>query len=308
MNPPIVSYGPDGRKKLMYEVPASFEGATLLAFLKNIGFSSRLISSQKLVEGGFAVNGEDVTVRRVLHRGDSVSVTFARDKKDDADPSSSLCGICFENESAVVFNKPPAMPTHRTIRHPSDTLENVFASLYDLTFRPVSRLDKDTSGAVAVAKDAFCACVIAGSLEKTYTAVCEGELPAGYEGMIDAPVARVNSTGILRTVSEEGQDALTYFTGLASSSGHSLLRVRPVTGRTHQIRVHLSHIGHPIAGDDMYGGSQALIGRQFLHCSVIGFHDPLYLCRRTVRAPLPPDLARLASDLFGEDILSKEDL
>jgi len=175
----------------------------------------------------------------------------------------------------------------------------------------VNRIDKDTSGLVLAAKHAYAAPLLARNVEKLYYAVVEGELPLG-PGVIDAPIGRQAESIIGRCVTPDGKPSRTEYTILKAENGLSLAACVPVTGRTHQIRVHFASIGHPLAGDDLYGGSRARIGRQALHCARQSFQVPVYANQPdgirvqvpvrehgtvvTVESPLPQDMKQL----FGE--------
>lgn len=209
------------------------------------------------------------------------------------EPNGSLCvPVVFENESLVVFDKPFDMPVHPSIKHQGDTLGNFFASRYPgITFRAVNRLDRDTSGLCIVAKDALAAKLLQGSCEKVYFAAVCGSIPES--GVIDAPIARERESIIVRCVREDGQRAVTRYKRLEAGERYSLAEVMPETGRTHQIRVHFSHIGAPLAGDDLYGGSREDIGRQALHCGKMTFTDPSTGEKITVSSEIPEDMKKL---------------
>lgn len=200
--------------------------------------------------------------------------------------------VAFENENLIVFNKPAGMPVHPSIKHQGDTLGNFFAYLYpDLTFRPVNRLDRDTSGLCIIAKNAHSANLLQGACEKVYYAAVHGITE--QSGTIDAPIARQQESIILRCVRSDGQRAVTHYTRINSCELYSLEEIHLETGRTHQIRVHFSYIGHPLAGDDMYGGLREHISRQALHCGELSFNEPLTGEKITVTAPLPEDILSL---------------
>lgn len=209
------------------------------------------------------------------------------------EPNSALnVPIVFENENLIVFDKPGAMPVHPSIKHQGDTLGNYFAHLFpDLTFRPVNRLDRDTSGLCIVAKNAHAAKLLQGSCEKVYYAAVHGV--TDENGTIDAPIARQTESIILRCVRSDGQRAVTHFRRQKHNDRYSLEEIHLETGRTHQIRVHFAHIGHPLAGDDMYGGLRGDIPRQALHCGELSFTEPLTDKKITVRSPLPEDISSL---------------
>ena len=162
-----------------------------------------------------------------------------------------------EDDYLLILNKPPYMPVHPSPGHDDGTLCN-FVSFYqrqkgeDWSFRPINRLDKDTSGLVLGGKDAYTAFALK-KVKKTYYAVCQGELFG--DGVIDAPIRLKEGHGIQRETGLGGKPAVTHWRALAWGKGHTLLALTLETGRTHQIRVHLSSIGHPLAGDDFYGGS-----------------------------------------------------
>jgi 23S rRNA pseudouridine1911/1915/1917 synthase len=173
--------------------------------------------------------------------------------------------VVYDDEDVVVFNKPVNMPVHPSIKHQGDTLGNCFSAMYPgLTFRPVNRLDKDTSGLCVVAKNAHSANLLQSTVSKVYYAAVCGVLEGG--GRINAPIGRVSESIILRQVMADGQEAVTDYDVVTTNGRYTLVKVTPITGRTHQIRVHFSYIGHPLAGDDMYGGDTSDIKEQALHC------------------------------------------
>ena len=200
-----------------------------------------------------------------------------------------------------------------TLNSPGGTLANGYAAWaaahgHSPVFRPVNRIDKDTSGLVLAAKNAYAAPLLAGRVTKLYYAIAQGALPLG-EGVIDAPIGRRGDSIIGRCVTPEGKPSRTEYTIIREENGLSLAACVPVTGRTHQIRVHFASIGHPLAGDDLYGGSRERIARQALHCARQSFAVPVYtplpdgirvemplqLRTVTVESPLPPDMEALFS-------------
>ena len=181
--------------------------------------------------------------------------------------------MVFENESVIVFNKPQGMPVHPSMNHYEDTLGNYFSALYpELTFRPVNRLDRNTSGLCVVAKDQHSAARLQRCVNKVYYAVICGT-PEEMSGRIDAPIKRQTESLITRCVAPDGQNAVTNYRIISSCGKYSYARIELETGRTHQIRVHFSHIGFPLAGDDLYGGSCEDAAGQTLHCGEVSFPD-----------------------------------
>ena len=255
------------------------------------GVSKRLLTKLKRCENGMTRNGSVIRSIDTVFPGDRIILRLPDSSL--LEPSAGLdIPVVYESARIVVFNKPAGVPVHPSIKHQGDTLGNCFAHLYPgLTFRPVNRLDKDTSGLCIAAKDAHAASLLQGRFRKIYYAAAEGLIPE--EGVIDAPIARERESIILRCVREDGQPSVTRFRRLRYSGGYSLAEVAPETGRTHQIRLHFAYIGHPLAGDDMYGGSLVHIGRQALHCGSLTFTEPETGAEVTVDAPLPSDIAGL---------------
>ena len=290
-------------------IPREYEGKPLLAFLRNeLKISGRLLTRLKQTEDGITVNGEHVTVRHTVKCGDVLVL-----KDWDCKPSEHIIprelpvSVVFENDELIALNKPPHMPTHPSHGHFDDTLANALAHLFRDTpfvFRPVNRLDRDTSGIVLAAKDQRTAAHLAesmcrGGFEKMYIAILDGELLEG--GIIDAHIRRDRESIIIRRVCDPAEDgaqlAVTEYCVLDVKNGHTLVLVKPKTGRTHQIRVHFASLGTPITGDDLYGRPSPLIDRQALHAYSLEFCNTggEKLC---LTAPLPEDMCRLA-EAFG---------
>lgn len=262
------------------------DGQSCGDFLKKHGVSRRLISKLKRLEEGITRNGERIRTIDIVHDGDIISLR--RVDESLLEPNSGLdVPVIYEDEQTVVFNKPAGMPVHPSIKHQGDTLGNCFAAMYPgLTFRPVNRLDKDTSGLCAVAKSEYTASILSGNISKAYFAITEGKpvphdiddisikwYKTGNSYRIEAPIGRAGESIIRREVRDDGQYAATEYTIVKSDDVHSLVRVIPETGRTHQIRVHFSSVRHPLAGDDFYGGSMKYCQRQALHCGEMSFPD-----------------------------------
>lgn len=243
----------------------------------------------KRQENGITRRGKLIRSIDMVEYGDEIVLSFAEDTSL-LEPNSELnVPIVFENESLVVFDKPAGMPVHPSIHHQGDTLGNFFAARYpELTFRPVSRLDRDTSGLCIAAKDAHSAKLLQGHMPKVYYAAVHGEIDES--GTINAPIAREQESIILRCVRDDGQEAITHYKRLSFNGKYSLAEITLETGRTHQIRVHFAHIGHPLAGDDMYGGLRTDINRHALHCAEMTFTNPENNEQVTVKSALPADI------------------
>jgi 23S rRNA pseudouridine1911/1915/1917 synthase len=264
---------------------------TLQKFLKSQGVSSRLIKKLKRQNNGITRNGMLIRSVDMVQRGDIISLNT--DDERFLEPNGNLnVNTAYENAYAVIFDKPAFMPVHPSVKHQGDTLGNYFAYLYpELTFRPVNRLDKITSGLCAVAKNPHSANMLQNRIKKTYYAVVCGQTPA--YGTIDAPIARENESIILRTVREDGKKAVTHYRTLTQNDEYSLTEIHLETGRTHQIRVHFSYIGFPLAGDELYGGSLKDIKRQALHCGIIEFSDIFTGKKITIRSDIKEDMLNL---------------
>ncbi|MCM1132082.1 MAG: RluA family pseudouridine synthase [Ruminococcus flavefaciens] len=270
----------------------SEEPVTVQEYLREkCGVSRRLLQKLKNRDGGLTCNGRFIRTVDNVVMGDII--TLNSDEKNEIEPNGNLrAEIVFEDEGIVIFNKPSGMPVHPSVRHRDDTLGNLFAYLYpELTFRPVNRLDKDTSGLCIVAKNPHSANILQGRCSKTYYAVVHGEING--EGTVNAPIARAQESIILRCVRDDGQQAVTHYRSIKSGGKYTLLEINLETGRTHQIRVHFAHIGHALAGDDLYGGLRDDISRQALHCGKIAFSPHGTDERITVCAELPQDITDL---------------
>lgn len=273
-------------------ISAHEDGRALGDVLKSRGISRRLILRLKRAEGGMTRSGELIRTIDRVHEGERILLREEEGVHPLRANSELHVSVLYEDADVVVFDKPAMMPVHPSTRHTDDTLGNYFAVMYPtLTFRPVSRLDRDTTGCVITAKSQYAAAFLQGGFEKRYCAVCCGE-PKG-DGVIDAPIARQESSIITRCVRESGKPSVTKYSVIASNGKYSLCEVIPVTGRTHQIRVHFAHIGHPLAGDELYSGSREDISRQALHCREISFISPADGERHTVCSPIPEDMERL---------------
>ena len=280
-------------KTFRYTVPASADGKRLQDFLRGSHrYSHRLIVELK--RGGMTVNGAHRRMVDPVFTGDVVEITFQEEPCALVPNGSLSVPIVYEDEDLIVFNKPANMSVHPAADGVDDSLGNFFASRYEnrLTFRPVSRLGKNTTGLCMSAKSTLSAGLLIGHVEKEYLAIAEGLLPDD-EGTITVPIGRVEGSIILRRPDPDGQSAVTHYRVLRRGNGCTLVSVRLETGRTHQIRVHFSWLGYPLAGDDLYGGHTGRISRQALHCAEMSFLQPFTGEPIRVSAPLPPDMAAL---------------
>ena len=261
--------------------------------LAQSGVSKSLVRKLKRIEGGITVNGQTRFTNAYAEAGEVVTLYEPEMKNDSTQPLPlEGIGILYEDKDIIVYDKPFGMPCHQSHDHVGDTLSN-FNAYYTggAVFHCINRLDKDTSGCCLVAKTSFAAHRLGGNVKKLYTAVCTGH-PQNSEGVIEVPVKREDNSIIKRTCAPDGQYAKTSYKVIAENEKYSLCEISLATGRTHQIRVHFSYIGHPLAGDDMYGGTREDINRQALHCSSLVFltDDGSEV---KVTSPLPEDMKKL---------------
>ncbi len=223
-------------------------------------------------------------------------------------PEYAELEVLFEDDFCLVVNKPAGMSVHPSEAGQTGTLANAVACYYETTgqrcaVRHIHRLDKDTTGAVLYAKNEMSHLVLDEAMrlkqiERTYVALVGGKF-AALQGIIREPIGKDRHVSGKRRVSKNGDPAVTHYEVLELYTRGALVRLRLETGRTHQIRVHLSHIGHPIIGDTLYGAAADSIGRQALHGEQLSFRHPFNGESVSLQAPWPEDFARLAGKLRG---------
>ena len=302
-------------RTITYSITPAHAGMSVERYLKQQhGYSTRTLVKLKHYPQGLQLNGRHVRTVDLLQTGDTLAVTFLDSQEHGVEHfirSNRRVEIPYEDDDLLVFNKPADMPCHQSCGHAADTLANVFAAHcdhlgLDLMYRPLNRLDRDTSGAVLVAKNRFAAAKVTNNFHKTYQSILLG-CPPQPQGRVDAPIRREFPEEMRRIVAPDGQRAVTNYRVLAQGTveGQPLSLVDFVleTGRTHQIRVHMAHLGCPVLGDELYGQKSELIPRQALHCRHIAFPQPVTGQEIRVDCPLPADM-QAVSRLFaqtGED-------
>lgn len=278
-------------RELTFEVTQPENGLTALDLLKGRGFSRRIVT--KLKQSGGLTRGGTVlrSVDRVFF-GETVRVRLPEDSAAVEPNPDVKAAAVYEDEDVVVFDKPPYLPTHPSIGHYTDTLANLFAAMYPgIAFRPLNRLDRNTSGLCVCAKNRLAASALRGKVSKVYYAAVDGRISEA--GSVSAPIGRVSDSIIKRAVRPDGQPAKTLYKPVLWENGRTLLAVTLLTGRTHQIRVHMAHIGFPLCGDEMYGGSCSDIARQALHCGEVEFTNPVTGELVSLKSKIPEDISRL---------------
>lgn len=288
-------------RKITYQIEEKDAGRTVLSYLKERGYSSRVLAGLKRNPYGITIGKKRVTVQKQLRTGDTLTVRIANRESQVANehiqPVDLPLTVLYEDEDLLVVDKPPHLATHPSLGNHGATLAGAVAYYLrgrEFVFRPVHRLDKDTSGAILLGKNAHSAGVLGEDLKKnkitrTYLAILEGTLPQ-RSGTVDAPIARVPGSVLARRVDPSGDPAVTHYKVLAQGDGYSLVHLKLDTGRTHQIRVHMAHLGAPVAGDFLYGREDAALGRQALHSASIRFTQPIRGEEISLKCPLPQDL------------------
>ena len=243
-----------------------------------LGLSVTLIKRVKY--GGVFLNGENVHMRATVQNGDEIEIRFPKEASKGIPPMDLPLEILYEDAHLIAVCKPRNMPTHPSKGNSLPTLANAVMHYFgeDFVFRAITRLDRDTSGIVLIAKTQYAAARLsedmkAGKFKKIYTAIVEG-VPEEREGRIDAPIRRECEGEMRRIVAEDGKRAVTDYRVIHErEDGNAVLSLRLHTGRTHQIRVHMAHIGHPLLGDFLYGTKSE--DGYFLHCREMELPHPI---------------------------------
>lgn len=281
-----------------YKVAQEHEGLALESYLKQIlQYSGRKI--QKLTrKKGILLNGKAVFLQRKVKFDDTVRVLNSEDAAYGVEPEAGFIEILYEDDYMLVLNKPAHQLVHPTGQTTKGTLANYLA--YELqqrnivtTIRPVHRLDRETSGCIIFAKDSRSQFMLEQQLKdkrlkRIYWALVNG-LVSPASGTIDAPIGAHPSFPNRRAIHQQGEQAITHYRTIYSYLDTSLLELTLDTGRTHQIRLHLAHLGYPIIGDGMYGIRSPWMTRQALHAASISFIKLKDNNEITIQAPLPKD-------------------
>lgn len=271
---------------------------------KHMGLSGTVVRRIKWLEDGILVDGQRVNTRFAPVEGQVLSVRLSDpERRSGIVPAPGPLDIVYEDEDVIVLNKAPGVPVHPGPGHFSDTLGNFLLNYYDsrgieADFHPVHRLDRGTSGLMVAAKHPHAQEVLKNQLHtddfrRTYLAVCEG-VPDPPAGLVDAPLGPKEGSLVEQEVRPDGKPARTKYEVLESHNGRTLLRLVLDTGRTHQIRVHMAHLGHPLTGDFLYGTEDhTLIPRPALHSAELSFRHPITGQVLSFVRPLPEDMKRL---------------
>lgn len=283
-------------RRIIYFIPQIFDGKYLKDFLISKGYSQDLIKHIKKTQG--------IDMFHILKGGEEIKIEIIEDEKSEIEPNFDLkYKIIYEDEDIIVINKPSDMPIHPSQGNHHNTLGNALAAHYsnkNFVYRPITRLDRDTSGACLVAKNKFSAAVLStymmkNLIKRSYIGICKGNIYntlkinpnfkslTGFENLADLeiiinePIKRKDESTIERCVAIDGEQAITKVFALKYFEKYDLTLSKFIllTGRTHQIRVHMKHIGYPIIGDFLYNPDYSLINRQALHSSELILIHPL---------------------------------
>ncbi|MFT8322348.1 MAG: RluA family pseudouridine synthase [Bacillus sp. (in: firmicutes)] len=289
--------------QLKWSIDKKEAGSNIKDFLKKKEISKAALTAIKFNGGKISVNEKEENVRYILQNNDRLTVMFPKE-----DPSEGLISekipfpIVYEDEFLLVVNKKDGMSSIPSREHPTGSLANALVGYYqekgiEATVHIVTRLDKDTSGLVLIAKHRHIHHLLSkqqkeGTVKRTYRAFAEGKLPLA-EGVIEKPIGRREDSIIEREVRSDGQYARTRYKVCHYYSTFTFVELQLDTGRTHQIRVHLSDLGYPLVGDDLYGGGRKRLKRQALHCANLVFNHPITLQPLSFSSSLPEDMNEL---------------
>ncbi len=286
---------------LTYEITEQDASQTIEQYLKSKGYSSQCIKELKKMPESILLDGRWEYMRTILNAGNILTVHVQEEASSEKIPPVEMAlDIVYEDEDIMVINKPADMPIHPSLHNYYNSLANGLAWYFakqdkPFIFRCVNRLDRDTSGLTIIAKHMLSGGILSAMvanrvIHREYRAIVRGKVTPA-DGTIDAPIARFGDSIIERCVNfEKGERAVTHYRTVDYQNGHSLLSIHLETGRTHQIRVHMKHIGFPLIGDYLYNPDMEHIRRQALHSYRLQFTHPITGEFMDFTAPLPADM------------------
>ena len=291
-------------RTITYIIEEQDDGLRVELFLRRRGFSRQNLVEIKRMPKSILVNGEHYYMRQALKTGDKLEVVIQEtESSEKIPPVYHPLDIIYEDEDIMVINKAADMPIHPSMNNYYNSLANALAYYFEqqgkpFIFRCSNRLDRDTSGLTIISKHLVSANILAQQVadrqvHREYLAISRGSVTP-KEGTIDVPLGRKDSSIIERTVDwEHGERAVTHYKVVGESNGHSLISLQLETGRTHQIRIHMKHIGYPLIGDYLYNPDMEWITRQALHSHKMVFFHPITGEKMEFTAPLPADMQRV---------------
>ena len=292
-------------RRFSYIAGEAEQGMAVGQFLKERGYSRHALTLLKQTEGGILCNGKEVYLSQPLRKGDRMDLFLKEEVPEEIEPVELPFGIVYEDDDLMVVDKPADMPVHPSMKNHDNTLANA-AAWYGRTkgdsfvYRCVNRLDRDTTGLLILAKHILSATGLYGQMRareirRTYLAIVKGMIRE--EGTIDLPVGRKEDSAIERMIDlEHGERAVTHYRPVRQGKDWTLIECRLETGRTHQIRVHMSSFGHPLIGDFLYGRREEQMPRQALHSWKLSFVHPIMGRPMEFVSPLPPDMQKYIGD------------
>lgn len=308
-------------RTIQYKIEEQHNGKCISMFLKEKEYSRAVIIELKKTKTGIQKNGTWAGVNEILITGDILEICLTEQGSSENIVSRELqLDILYEDEDILVVNKPYDTPIHPSVNNYNNTLANGVVHYYQqqnkpYIFRCINRLDRDTTGVTILAKNLISASILSKrmkerGLSRTYVAFVEGITKE--EGTIDLPIGREEGTIIKRKIDEkEGKHAVTHYCKLeelqVEGKAVSVVALQLETGRTHQIRVHMASIGHPLLGDFLYNESNHMLTRQALHAASCAFYHPITGEYKRITAPLPKDMEMLMQRSSNEscDLVAK---
>ena len=295
------------KKTLQYEITEKDQGKTVEQFLRSKGYSHRLVVKLRNSPTGLTIGGELAYTIHRLQTGEVLTATLEEENSQNIVPAKLPLNIVYEDEDILVVNKDAGVPIHPSQGHFDHTLANAVAWYYQskgqtLVYRAINRLDRDTTGLLVIAKHLLAGCIVSDQMlhrqiHRQYRAIVCGKTEK--EGIIDAPIGRAEDSPVLRRIDfEHGETARTHYKLLSYDEEKDLsyISLKLDTGRTHQIRVHMGYIGHPLPGDFLYNPDYRYISRQPLHSYGLEFIHPLTGEPLSFTTPLPKDMAALVKE------------
>ena len=288
------------KRIFQYTISPAFEGETIQSYLKYLNYSSQIITHLKRTKNGILLNGIWGRVRDILHENDILTITLIETESSENIVATELpLDIVYEDEDLMIINKAADTPIHPSQGNYDNTLANAVAYHFQqkretFVYRCINRLDRDTTGLLILAKHMYSASLLSEMVQnreihREYLAIASGFVPD--QGIIEAPIGRVDGSTIERQVDfQNGDYACTHYKRIDFQNGYSLVSLKLATGRTHQIRVHMKHIGHPLPGDFLYNPDYSVIQRQALHSHRLEFLHPITHKKMEFTAPLPEDM------------------
>ena len=294
-------------RTISYDIDSHSEGLRVEQFLRRKGYSAQNLSTIKRMPESILVNGVHYYMKQTLKAGDRLLVRIQETESSrNIPPVCAPLSVAYEDEDLIVVNKPAGMPIHPSLNNYTNSLANALAWYYQqqgkpFIFRCCNRLDRDTSGLTVVAKHLVSGNILSTMTKKKevrreYLAVVRGHI-VPESGTISAPLARKGGTIIERVVDfDRGEPAVTHYRLVREANGHSLVALQLETGRTHQIRIHLKHLGFPLVGDYLYNPDMEYISRQALHSFRLSFPHPITGEVMDFTVPLPEDMRNILTE------------